>query len=223
MDLAIATGLPRPTAGRLLATLADTGLAERLPAGGPWILGRETARLGRAADPYRGFAIEAQPILGQLAEEVEESAMMTAVDFDGSEVLAQADRPRVVGARDWTGMLVPLHASASGKVFLAQLSKEDLERWIFGRALERLTPETVTDGRDLERLLARVRRHRYAETVDELEQGLAGIAVPVTRQGSGPTIVLGIAGPSSRFTGANRRKALPLLRESGERIRALLS
>ena len=51
-EVALACGLPRPTASRLLATLADSGLAERLPDGDGWVLGYEATRLGRAADPY---------------------------------------------------------------------------------------------------------------------------------------------------------------------------
>ena len=40
-ELARAAGLAIPTARRLVATLADAGLAEQLPTDGRWVLGRE--------------------------------------------------------------------------------------------------------------------------------------------------------------------------------------
>ena len=62
-ELAVAVGLPRPTVARMLATLADAGLAERLDDGGRWVLGYEATRLGRAADPYAVLLRRARPHL----------------------------------------------------------------------------------------------------------------------------------------------------------------
>ena len=66
-DVARDTALPLPTARRLIATLADARLVDRLP-DGRWVLGRELVRLGRSADPYVAVVAVARPHLARLAE-----------------------------------------------------------------------------------------------------------------------------------------------------------
>jgi DNA-binding IclR family transcriptional regulator len=206
-ELAQEVHLPRATVGRLLATLADAGLAEQAAAG-RWVLGYELVRLARTADPDRRLIDVARPLLAALAAEVGESAMVGVGRWPGEgEVVVQVDAPSLVGATTWVGRRFAAHASAGGKCALAQLGDGDLARWLAEHPLERLTGRTIADPGQLRAELARVRRRGWAETVDELEEGVAGIAVPVAGPDPSELIALGVSGPTSRFT-APRRKEL---------------
>ena len=76
-ELSRVTGLPAPTTGRLLATLADLGLADLRREGSQWVLGYELSRLARAADPFAAFVDRAQPYLSELAARTGESATIS--------------------------------------------------------------------------------------------------------------------------------------------------
>jgi DNA-binding IclR family transcriptional regulator len=70
-----------------------------------------------------------------------------------------------------------------------------------------LTPSTITEFEKLEKELGDIRRRGFAEVVDELEEGLSGVAA-VVRGGMGEVLgALSICGPSQRMS-ENRRAQL---------------
>jgi IclR family transcriptional regulator, acetate operon repressor len=208
-ELARATGLPRSTVTRTLRTLADAGLVEH-PGG--WVLGYELVRLARAADPDRALVESARGPLARLRDETGESALLAVMrGGPGIEIVLQLDPDRFVGVTSWVGVEVPLHASAAGKLALAELSREELDAWLGGHPLTRFTPSTLTDVAPLRDELERVRRRGWAELVDELEEGHAALAVGVRAADGSLVGAVGISGPTFRLGRARRRELLPRL------------
>lgn len=197
-ELARATELAPATAGRLLATLADAGFAVRGAEG--WSIGPEVVRLARRADPHRALARRAQPVLEDLAAAAGESAML-AVPRPGPaiEVVAQADGPRLLGLTNWIGRPIPLHASAAGKLVLAELSDRALSAWIARERPARLTPRTLVGRTRLAKEIARVRAQGWAELDEESEPGLASIAVAVRDHEGALAGMIGYSGPRERL------------------------
>jgi DNA-binding IclR family transcriptional regulator len=220
MQVARSTRLPRATAGRLLASLSDEGLVESA-APGTWVLGHELIRLGKAADSYRRLRELAWPAVAGLSHETGESAMLGVMTNDRSEVILQIDPPRLVTATSWVGRHLGLHASAGGKLLLASLRPAELRAWLAGRELPRYTSQTITDPDALAAALQRVRRRGYAETLDELEEGLSGIAVPVRE--SEPALALGVSGPSARLGASQRAAAVAAAQATAARLREILA
>jgi DNA-binding IclR family transcriptional regulator len=65
--------------------------------------------------------------------------------------------------------------------------------------LEERTPRTVTDPAALQTQLDEVLRRGYAQTVEELEEGLNAVAAPV-RQADGEVVAaLSVSGPAFRM------------------------
>jgi DNA-binding IclR family transcriptional regulator len=220
MQAARSTRLPRATVGRLLASLSDEGLVES-PVPGSWVLGRELIRLGQAADPYRPLLELARPAVAGLASEVGESAMLGVAARERCEVILQIDPARLITATNWVGRELGPHASAGGKLMLAGLRPAELREWLADRDLPRYTPQTIT-GRDaLVAALRQVRRQGYAETIDELEDGLTGIVVPVPR--CEPALALGVSGPSARLGPARRAAAVAAARVAAARLSETLA
>ncbi len=197
-ELARATELAPATAGRLLATLDDAGFASRSARG--WSIGPELVRLGQRADPRRELARRAQPLLDDLAATAAESAMLALPrPGPGVEVIAQADGPRLLGLTNWIGRSIAVHASAAGKLVLAELSERALAAWIARERPERLTPRTIVSRRALAREMDRVREQGWAEIDEESEAGLASIAVGVRDDSGGLVAVVGFSGPRDRL------------------------
>jgi DNA-binding IclR family transcriptional regulator len=201
-ELAHVVGLPRPTAARLLATLADAGLAERLQATDGWVLGYEAARLGRAADPYSVLTRRALPHLQQLTESTGESSVLAVTRYPADiEIVSQITAPNLLGVTDWVGRKFGLHASVSGKLAFARLSEPALTEVLDDHPLESYTSRTITDPARLRDELIAIRRRGYATSVDELEMGLTllGVDVPSGDPISRVVASVGIMGPTSRI------------------------
>ena len=126
--LARSTGQPRATVSRTLRTFADRGLVAETPSG--WVLGNELFRLARSADP-QGALIEASDRpLRRLRDRADESALLAIVTGrTAMEIVTQLDGAHRLGVVGWVGADVPLHASAAGKLVLAELSQSELEAW----------------------------------------------------------------------------------------------
>lgn len=220
-ELARATGLPRSTVARTLRTLADAGVVEERDG---WVLGYELVRLARTADPYRRLVDAARPALERLRDDAGESALLAVVTGRPAlEIVLQLDPDRHVGVASWVGTDVPLHASAAGKLVLAELDDDELAEWLAADPPERFTGATITDGRPLRDELARARRRGVAELVDELEEGLVSLAAPVRAPDGALVAVAGISGPTFRLGRARRRALAPELREAATAIEAALA
>ncbi|WP_115788443.1 IclR family transcriptional regulator [Arthrobacter silvisoli] len=89
------------------------------------------------------------------------------------------------------------HASAAGKLMLAELGESDspLPK---GR-LARLTPHTITDRAELEEQLADIRFNGEASEINELEEGSSSLALPVRLPNGSVGAALCLSGPSERF------------------------
>jgi DNA-binding IclR family transcriptional regulator len=217
-ELARATGLPRSTVTRTLSTLADAGLVEHV---GDWVLGYELVRLARAADPYRGLVEAGRGVLAQLRDDTDESALLAVTrGRPGIEIVLQLDPARYVGVASWVGVDVPLHASAAGKLALAELERAELEAWLLRHPLVRFTQSTVTDPQALLAELARVRKRGWAEIVDELEDGLTSLATSVRGDDDSLVALIGISGPTFRLGRTRRRELLPRLQSAAIELEA---
>ena len=218
-ELARACALPVATAARLLATLADEGFVERTVDGTRWTIGLPLVRLARAADPERDLLLAAGPVLDDLAVRAGESAAL-AVPRPGPamDVIAQADGPGLLGVSDWVGRDFPLHASAPGKLVLAELDDEALAEWVARTAPERFTRRTITSARGLRAEIARIREQGYAELDDELEPELSSLAVTVRGPGGAALAFVGVSGPSGRLDVRRRRALVEPMRAAAERL-----
>jgi len=196
--LARATGLAPATAGRLLATLEDEQFVERGDAG--WTVGRDLVRIAQRADPHRALARRARPMLEHLAAAAGESAMLAIPrPGPGMAIVAQADGPRLLGLPNWVGRHIDLHASAAGKLVLAELDDAAVTAWIKRERPRRHTPRTLTRRAELLADLRRVRERGWAEIDGESEPGLASVSMPV-RDPDGRLIAMpGFSGPADRL------------------------
>jgi DNA-binding IclR family transcriptional regulator len=194
-ELQEATGLAKSTTSRLLAALERGDLLERDDNGG-YVAGSLFWLYAARHDPWEQLVQLARPAMERVGQDTQETVHLSVIRGDQVVQVAQVDSQYLLGTRDWTQVDVPPHTSALGKVFLAWGALD-----VSGLRLERLTPQTVTTAAALRRDGATARRRGYAVTVDELEEGMTGIAVPVHGPRGDLVAALGISGPTSRLDG----------------------
>jgi DNA-binding IclR family transcriptional regulator len=193
--LADACGLNRSTAWRILATLEHHGLVERDPETSRYRLGFAVLRLAAAAG-HEPLVRLAHPTLRRLADTTGETVNL-AVARRLELVYADQVQARHVMAPNWLGHTVPLHATSTGKAFLAALPDAELDA-ILRTGLERFTDTTITDPGALRAELAAVRDEGYAVSHGELEPALWGVSAAARDAAGRPAAVVSVWGADAR-------------------------
>jgi DNA-binding IclR family transcriptional regulator len=220
--LARAAGLPRATALRLIQTMEAEGVLVRGASADRVLLGPELIRLAREADPGALLLELARPRLGELSEALRETVTLSVVRADGElDLVHQVDGPQHLVPRSWLGRRFPLHASSSGKLLLASFDAARLERHLVA-PLAQVAPSTITSARALRRELAKVRAQGFASTLDELEEGLAGVSVGVVGETHALLGTINVSGLARRFDEAGRARAVEHARAVAAEIEAAL-
>lgn len=93
-----------------------------------------------------------------------------------------------------------MHCSAVGKVILAHLSDEDIDRIAAARGLPGRTPNTITDLAELKKHLDIIRRKGYAVDDEENEKGIRCVAAPILNESGEVVAAVSISGPTVRLT-----------------------
>ncbi len=218
-ELAGICGLNRSTTWRLLATLDSHGLVERDPVSQRYSVGYAFLRIAAAAE-HDPVVRRARPVLERLALDTGEAVNLAIVKRFNLVYVDQVDPPQIM-APSWLGRVVPLHATSSGKAFLAHLG-EDERNAVLGDRLERFTTSTITDRRALERELEAVRRDGYAICVGELEESLFGASTAVLTEQGRPFAIVSVWGPEHRVARERLPEVGRLTHAAAEQIRELL-
>ena len=192
-ELAQRTGLAKSTTSRLLVSLERARLVRR--ENGTFRAGEVFDRYAWRAGGEAGLARLAQPVLERLGAATRETVNLGVAQGSAVEQIAQVDSAHLLGATNWVGRRVPLHASALGKVLLAYGAAE-----LAAGRLERCTPRTITNRVALQRELDDVRGRGFAVTDEELESGLVAIAAPVFGPAGRPVAALSVSAPANRLS-----------------------
>jgi DNA-binding IclR family transcriptional regulator len=215
------TGLPKPTMHRMLQQLESANLLQREDDGRHYSTGVRLRRLAEDLlmnDSHHGAR---HAVLRHLVEEVGESCNITTLS--GGEVV-YLDRVETAAPLRFylhPGSRVPVHCSASGKAFLAQMTPAQRKRLLAHAPLERFTPNTLVDLDKLERELKRVQREGFAIDDEEFLPGLLCLAVPVPGAGRRSNLCIAVQAPIMRLTSAKARALLPALRRAAESLGAI--
>lgn len=218
-EVVAGTGWPKPTVHRMLQQLEAGGWLQREPDGRRYALAPRLLRLGEdalGASTQHGVR---HAVLRQLVAELGESCNLTALS--GAEVVyldrVESAFPLRLELRP--GTRVPLHCSASGKLFLAHLDPSRRRALLDGLSLTHHTATTLVRREALEAELATIRRQGHAFDAEEFVDGLVCIAVPVRASGErGLRCALALQAPSARVPLARLPAFLPRLAEAAQAL-----
>jgi IclR family transcriptional regulator, acetate operon repressor len=188
----------KATASRLVSTLAERGLVERDPASERYRLGFGLIRLAGAAIAGLDLVRTAHPILEDLAERTRETVNLGVLSGGNVIYVDQVAGTHSIVSVSWVGRGTPLHCTSNGKTLLAWMDEEGRDR-LLAAPLARLTDSTIVDPNVLRTQLQEVRARGYAQTLEELEEGLNAVAAPV-RQADGQVVAaVSVSGPAFRM------------------------
>ena len=218
MTVARQMELPKSTVSRILVGLEAQGAVAR-SAENQFTIGRTITQLAAQQSFTQSLAALARPILQQLAEETGETVAICVLDGLQSYYLDHVQsRQHAVQVRDWKGEHVPLHATSSGKVFLAWGSAE-LVNSALAKPLERSTEKTVVSAEKIRAELIQIRAQGFSISDEEFADDIYGFAVPILVSDYSVIAALNLYGPTYRFTSLEQRRAhIPAIQHGAERL-----
>ncbi|HZP91197.1 MAG TPA: IclR family transcriptional regulator [Actinomycetota bacterium] len=207
----------KATASRLAATLAERGFLERDPATERYRLGFGIVCLAGAAMASLDLVRTARPVLEDLAERTRETVNLGVLSGHAVVYLDQASGARSIVSVNWVGRRTPLHNTAAGKVLLAYMDQAERERCL-GEALERSTPDTIVDPDVLREQLRTVLVRGYAQTLEELEEGLNAVAAPIRQADGAVVAAVSVSGPAFRMRSVDLPRVARLTVDAGTAV-----
>jgi DNA-binding IclR family transcriptional regulator len=170
------TGLPRPTAHRLLSALEAHHLVAR--AGGRYSLGSRLLGWGSRAVGI-GVVEAARPALAALRDETGESTQLYVREGDRRVCILSVERATGLKTTVALGAILPLERGSAGKVLLAW-GEDDSAKVEAGE-------------------LDEIRSRGWVESVAEREAGVASVSAPVFGPGGVLRAAVCASGPISRL------------------------
>jgi DNA-binding IclR family transcriptional regulator len=214
-ELATRSGLPKPTVHRLVAELVNWGGLERSRGG--YRLSTKLFDLGQRVPRRRDLREAALPYLEDLYEATHENIHLAIADDLDTLFLEKVTGHRSTPIISRVGGRLPLHCTATGKVFMAY-GLPDCFRRVAAAGLARLTPRTIALPGLLRQDLARVLERGYGVNHEEAEVGVVSVAAPVFDHRRRTIASVSITGNAhrldvDRLAPAVRTAALALSRE----------
>lgn len=223
-EVAMRSGLTRAAARRILLTLLELGYVAQ--DGRSFTLTPRILDLGYSYLSSMPLSTLAQPIMVELGSRFNHSVSVAALD--GSEVvyLLRVPKRNLLNTPgiSLAGMRLPAYVSSMGRVLLAALPADELQRVLDASDLRALTPKTIWQRAALEEEIRKCGRQGYSLIVDEMEEGLSAVAAPIIDAGGRSIAAMNIA----FNTGAVKRQellstVLPELRQAVARLNSILS
>lgn len=197
-DIARTVELPKSTVSRMLSTLEAIGAVERVAQPDGFRIGAEIITLAAQVAYPRSLIAVAHPYLQELAQAAGETVSLGVPDGDQVYYIDQVDSWHNLRLKDWTGHRLPLYATSDGKLYLAHMPAEALERYL-SHPLHPHSEQTITDPELLRHELAQIRRQGYAWNHREYDPDIVSLAAPIWDAGGQLVASICIFGPFFRF------------------------
>jgi IclR family pca regulon transcriptional regulator len=218
-EVSYATKLTRAAARRFLLTLVSLGYVRS--DGRKFSLRPRVLELGYAYLSGLALPDVAAPHMEELVARLHESCSISVLDGQHVVYVVRVPTKRIMTVAISVGTRFPAYATSMGRVLLAALPPDELERYLAEAKLEPLTDRTVTDADRLRELLAQVAEQGYAIVDQELEEGLRAVAAPIRGAADVGMAAINVSAHAARVSmEALRENILPALLDTAGQIEA---
>jgi DNA-binding IclR family transcriptional regulator len=218
VDLSGELGLSKGTVHGLLRTLQHVGFVEQDPETGKYQLGAALLHMGSSYLDGNELRTRALNWSDSLASRSQESVRIGTLHEGQVLIVHHVFRPDDSLQTLDVGSLLPAHATALGKVLLANHPYVAAE--LVKNGLASFTDATICDQERLDRELVRVRERGWASDIGELSRAQVSLAAPIIDR-SGRTVgAMGIFGSPERLLTARqpRSEMLAYVREAARAV-----
>jgi IclR family acetate operon transcriptional repressor len=216
-QVAALSRLPVSTVHRFLANLVTAGFLS-CDIDGNYHLGIACFAIGQAAVGQLDIRRLSLPYLRELNQQTRETIHLTVRHGLTAVYVEKLDSPEPLRIHSRIGAAVPLYCTAVGKVMLAYMPPEELDRVLPELELKRLTQNSAGNLQELKTELYRVRKNGYACDMEEHERHIRCVAAPIWDHTGAVQSSVSITAPVVRMPVTRLRQLAPLIQSAGLQI-----
>ena len=201
-------GLHKSTITRLVYSLVEVGFLRKDKKTGEYSLTYRLFRIGSVYINQISFRTEARPLLAELASSIQETVHLAVLNDFEVFYIDKVEGSQSVGMMSRIGNKSPAYCTGVGKVLLAYLTADDLDRYLRTAEFKRYTPNTITNPEELKIHLRRIRQQGYTMDDSEHEADIKCVAAPLHDDSGNMVASISIAGPGFRMNRERMEKEL---------------
>lgn len=213
-ELITILGLPKPTVNRILLQLEEEGFLQREPIKKHFLPGPHARKMVLDVMSNESLSAPRHAILQALSDEVGETCNCTLLDGDHTVYFDRVEANWPYRIQLPIGSHLPLHCTASGKLFLAHMKARQRRRLITAAPLKRYTDRSITDPKLLTAELKKIKEDGVGVDNEEFMDGMVALSVPIFNAEKEICFTLAVHAPSVRRPLEELYQYLPALRKS---------
>ncbi|MED3553288.1 IclR family transcriptional regulator [Cytobacillus praedii] len=207
---------------RILSTLVQYGYVEQDKGTERYKLGYQFLEVSSRLLESLDIRTEAKPFLQELEKETNEVIHLVVYDQGEVVYIEKLDGNEALRMHSKVGKRAPMHCTSVGKAILAYLPADSVQEILERKGLPVHTVKTITDKNVLAEELAEVKKKGIALDLEENENGITCIAVPIFDHLGKVAAAVSISGPTIRMNETRLVELQPRMIEIGKQISARL-
>ncbi|WP_246683358.1 IclR family transcriptional regulator [Mesorhizobium sp. B2-1-3A] len=222
-EISEATGLPRTTVHRIVASLREVGMLDQDGRRQSYRLGLKMFHYGSSVLASLDTPRRAHPHIAKL--QLFTGEIIHFHMFDGSQMVC-VEREEMGSSRLTTLTTIegaPTYCTSVGKAFLAFQDETLVRRIAQEEGLRRYTPRTITDLGKLLEELALIRSRGFAIDDEENQVGLRCIGAPIRDAAGRVFASVSVSGPAERMPDIRLEGLAPLVIQTANDISKALA
>lgn len=216
-DVSDFLGVASSTAHRLLAMLQYRGFVKQAEGSRAYEPGPALTGIAFAVLRQVDVRARVHPYLEKLSASLGETVHLSRLDGSTVTFVDAVESTRAVRVGSRLGMTMPAHCTSSGKALLTLLDDDGIRALFPTEKLPNLTPQSITKRSELLRQVAEARRTGVAISMEESEDGVASVSVPLGEHG-GARYALNVATPTGRMTASIQTEIAAELSRAAEEV-----
>ncbi|GGB31897.1 helix-turn-helix domain-containing protein [Virgibacillus dakarensis] len=178
-ELSVTLGVSKSTVHRLLMSLFKAGFVKQDPLTDKYQLGLKCLELGDVVSENLDVRKNASPLLNELSFKTGETVHLVVMELNEMVYIDKVESPETIRMYSRVGKRAPMHCTGVGKVFLAHLPIDEVEKIITEKSMRKFTENTLITKEDLYAQLDIIRNRGYAIDDQEHELGVKCAAAPI--------------------------------------------
>ncbi|MDQ0859334.1 IclR family transcriptional regulator [Bacillus sp. V2I10] len=207
---------------RILSTLVQYGYVEQDVETGKYKLGYKFLEISSKLLESIDLRAEARMYLQELENETNEVIHLVVYDQGEVVYIEKLDGSETLRMHSKVGKRAPMHCTSVGKAILAHLPSSVVLDILERKGLPMHTDKTITNKDDFLLELNTVRQKGYALDLEENENGITCIAVPIFDHMGNAIAAVSISGPTIRMTNERLEQLQSRMQNIGRQISSRL-
>lgn len=199
-ELAKVSGLDKSTVNRIVTSWVKRGYLKQVEKRGKYSLGTKFFDFSGMIKRRSRIRDKAMPHLITLARLCHESVILSILDghFAAYNEVIPCEFPLKIAPDE--GTKVPLYCTGVGKIFLANMTGNELNNYFEENELSPQTENTITHPEYLKSQLSVIRNENISFEKDEFMIGISNVASGIIDAEKKCVAAVGVLGPSLRLT-----------------------